>query len=423
MSDDLNKTIGDLGSAFEEFKATHTAEIAEIKKNGVADPLTADKLTKIEADLDGLTELKKQLEEVEKKIGRPQFNSKGEEFTPEEKAHGEAFEAWVRDPRDNAKNGELKLAQKAVATTTDAAGGYAVPEVIGRKIWNKIQDEDPMRRILDVIQVGTSDYKELVDVNGESFGWVGETGTRSETTTPTLAEAAPTMGTIYAYPKATEESLDDMFFNVSNWLVNKSVAAFIRGEGQAFIDGNGTNKPTGFLNGTPTSAGDEDSPARAYQTLQYFPTGVAAAFANDPFASPQGSPGDVLYDAIHGMKAGYRGGAIWTMNTTTKGVIRKWKDADGEYIIRPGLEVGEGDMILGYRIEEMEGMPDIAANAFPVAFGNFREGYLAVERTGLRITVDDNVTTPGYIKWYLRRRVGGIVRNDDAIKLIKCAVS
>jgi HK97 family phage major capsid protein len=87
------------------------------------------------------------------------------------------------------------------------------------------------------------------------------------------------------------------------------------------------------------------------------------------------------------------------------------------------IEGAETNEIFGYRIVEMDHMPDIAANAFPVAFGNFREGYLAVERTSLRITIDDNITTPGTVKFYVRKRVGGIVRQDQAIKVIKAAAS
>lgn len=68
-------------------------------------------------------------------------------------------------------------------------------------------------------------------------------------------------------------------------------------------------------------------------------------------------------------------------------------------------------------------MPDISANAFPVAFGNFRSGYLIADSAQLRITVDDNITTPGYVKFYVRKRVGGKPLDDNAIKLIKCATS
>lgn len=420
---EIKEILDGLKSDFEAFKTANDQRIEEIAKKGVADPILVEKQQKIEARIDELSALKAQVEQLEVLANRPNMTGGEKDFSKEEVEHKQAFENWIRNPRDAKASQELGLAQKAVATTSNAAGGYAVPEIISRQIAEKLQDISPMRRILTVQTVGSSDYKELVDVNGEAFGWVGETGTRSETGTSQLEEAAPTMGTIYAYPKATEESLDDMFFNVGSWLVRKTSVAFAKGEGAAFVSGNGTNKPTGFLNGTPTTEEDEGSPFRAFQTLQYLPTGVAANFANDQTGSPAGNPGDVFIDVAHKLKSGYTAGAVWLMNRTVMGAVRKFKDANGEYLFAMSNNAGEMGNLIGYPIIEMPDMPNVGANAFPVAFGNFNEGYLAVDRTELRITVDDNITTPGYVKWYVRRRLGGIVKNDDAIKLIKCATS
>ena len=417
--------IQQLGQAFEEFKSAHAAEIAEIKKNGVADPVTAEKLAKVEKDLSALEELKKRLEDVEKVAARPALNGKGEDITPEQKAHVEAFESWLRNPQDAERKDALHRAsiEAKVMSSNTASAGHAIPEVIGRRIYEKLQQESPMRRVLTVQQVGTSDYKELVDVNGETSGWVGETGTRSATSEPVLQQVAPTMGEVYAYPSIYEHILDDAFFDVQSWLIRKVTGDFAREEGEAFISGNGTNKPTGFLNPTPGSAGDFDSPARAFGTPQYLPTGNASGFGTLSTTSPEHYPADVFFDTVHALRPRWRQGAVWLMNTSTKGVIRKLKDSEGNYMLRMGLEVGEGNQLLGYNIEEMDHMPDIGANAFPVAFGNFDEAYMAVERIGLRITIDDNISSPGQVKFYVRRRVGGKLRNDQPLKLIKCATS
>jgi HK97 family phage major capsid protein len=432
MSEDLTQVIDELGRTFGEFKATHEREIAEIKSKGVPDPVTTEKLGKIEKGLDAVEALKKRLETLEVKLDRPNDGGDGKALRPEEKGHVDAFNAWLRNPNDAERKAALAQAQakalshKTVSSATSSAG-FAIPESIGRDVAMYLQQESPMRRVLNVITVGTSDYKELVDVNGEASGWVGETDARSSTGTPVLEEASPTFGEVYAYPQIYEHVLDDAFFDVQGWVTNRIVAEFARREGEAWISGNGTKKPTGFLNGTPEATGDFDSPARAFQTLEYVPTGVAYA-ADAPFgvlatASPTFYPHDIFMDTIHKMRPGYRPGAVWVMNTLTKGAIRKLKDNEGNYLLRPGLEMGEGSQMLGYTIEEMDHMPDMGANAFPIAFGNFREGYLAVERTMLRITVDDNITSPGSVKFYARRRVGGIVKNDQAIKLIKMAAS
>lgn len=426
MSDDIKQTISELGSAFEEFKATHAQEITEIKKKGAPDPLISEKLTKIETELSALEEVKKRLEAAEVKLDYPGATDGGDRVSPLDRKHVDAFEAWMRNPADAERKNALQAAAmeaKAVSSSTSTGAGHAIPEIIGRKIYEVLQQESPMRRLLNVITVGSSDYKELVDVNGETSGWVGETGTRSATDTPVLEQVAPTMGELYAYPSVYEHILDDAFFNVSAWLINKVSGEFARKEGEAFISGNGTNKPTGFLNPTPTSTGDFESPARTFGIPQYLPTGNASGLGTLSTTSPEHYPGDVFFDTIHALRPRWRMGAKWVMNTTTKGVIRKLKDSEGNYLLRQGLEVGEGNTLLGYGIEEMDHMPDLGANAFPIAFGNWNEAYMAVERIGLRITTDDNITSPGQVKFYVRRRCGGKLRNDQALKLIKCATS
>jgi len=426
MSDDLNKTISELGTAFEEFKATHAQEIKELKQKGSTDPLTTEKLGKIEHDLSSLEEIKKRLEAAEVKLDRPGSAKDGARVSPEEAKHIEAFDAWVRSPADPERKQALQAAaleSKAVSSSTSTGAGHAIPEIIGARIYEQLQQESPMRRVLNVITVGSSDYKELVDVNGETSGWVGETGSRTATDTPILEQVAPTMGELFAYPSIYEHILDDAFFNVQSWLINKVSGEFARKEGEAFISGNGTNKPTGFLDPTPVSTGDFDSPARTFGIPQYVATGNADGLGTLSTTSPEFYPGDVFFDTIHALRPRWRQGAVWLMNTTTKGVLRKLKDSEGNYLMRQGLETGEGNMLLGYRIEEMDHMPDIAANAFPIAFGNWSEAYMAVERIGLRITTDDNITAPGQVKFYVRRRLGGKLRNDQALKLIKCAAS
>jgi len=87
------------------------------------------------------------------------------------------------------------------------------------------------------------------------------------------------------------------------------------------------------------------------------------------------------------------------------------------------MTAGQPSQILGFNAVEGEDMPDIGAGAFPVAFGDFKEGYLIVDLVGLRMTVDDNITTPGQVKFYLRKRVGGKLLNDDAIKVIKVSAT
>lgn len=368
-----------------------------------------------------IPDLSKRLDGLEIKMNRPNIGTDSPVETTEQREYRGAFENWIRNPRSTDARSQLEA--RAVTIGSGSAGGYAVPESLGAAIRQQLRSVSPMRQLATVISVSTSDHKELVDVGGTSSGWVGEGDARSETNTPNLQEVAPTFGTCYAYPKASEESLLDLKYDVSSWLIERVTEELAIQENAAFISGNGTKKPTGFLNGTPVSTGDEDSPARAFGTLQYIPSGVGGGFGTLSTTSPEHYPADVLWTAVYGLRAPYRSGAIWMMNSTTAGVIRKFKDADGRYLWTDSLVEGQSPILCGYPVAMAEDMPDIGSNTFPVAFGNFRRGYLIADSSEIRITIDDNITTPGQVKFYARKRVGGKLLDDDAIKLIKMAVS
>ena len=421
----ISEAIDQIGSAFEEYKKANDAALAEAKKGGVT-PETKAKLDKIDAALDDLDDVKKRLEKAETRAARPGSTPlPGEKrgATPAEIEHRDAFLDWARrahkDPgtlatmQTKAAAWHASLApdeRKAVDTLTGGAGGYAVPEIIAREIMRLGVDMTPMRQFARVITAGSPDYKELVDVGGATFEWVGETDARSETSTPSLAEVAPTFGMASAYPKATEESLQDMFFNVESWLIQSAAEAIAKGENVAFISGNGTKKPTGMLAGTPVATADA---SRAFGTLQYVASAQAAAMPTSA---------DTFYDLIYSLRAMYRGNARWMTSKAVLSSLRKYKDTANQYLWQPSLVAGQPSSFMGYAVAESEDMPAVAANAFPIAFGDFREGYLIVDLAGMRITRDE-VTTPGYVKFYTRKRVGGKIKNSQAIKLLKIAAS
>ena len=110
------------------------------------------------------------------------------------------------------------------------------------------------------------------------------------------------------------------------------------------------------------------------------------------------------------------------MNRTTESVIRKFKDSTGNYIWQPGTTAGQPPTLLGYPVAEADDMPDIAANSYSVAFGDFARGYLIVDRVGVRVLRDPYSAKP-YVLFYTTKRVGGGVQNFEAIKLMKFAAS
>jgi len=310
------------------------------------------------------------------------------------------------------RRGETGPEIKSFTGTTGADGGVAVPREIDAAIDTTLKAISPIRRIANVVTVGTAGYRKLVTQNGVASGWASEVATRPETATPVFNEIVPPMGDLYANPAASQFMLDDAAFDVEAWLADEIATEFARAEGAAFVGGSGVNRPRGFVSSATTNQADG---VRAFGTLQHLATGVDAAF---PAANPQ----DRLIDLVQSLRAPYRQGATWVMNSKTLATVRKFKTTDGAFIWQPGLTSGNGDLLLGYPVIEAEDMPDIASNALAIAFGNFKAGYLIVERGETSILRDPYSNKP-YVYFYATKRVGGMVSNSEAIKLMKFSVS
>lgn len=301
---------------------------------------------------------------------------------------------------------------KSVSGASSAAGGYAVPREIDAAIDEALVAISPIRRVANVVKVGTSGYRKLITTGGVASGWVAETAARPETGTPTFREFVPPSGELYANPAASQAMLDDAAFDVESWLANEIATEFARAEGAAFVNGNGTNRPQGFL--TYTTTNEVDS-VRAWGSLQYVASGAAGAFAAS-------NPQDKLVDLVQALRSPYRQGAVFAMNSSTLASIRKFKTSDGAFLWQPALSEGRADTLLGYPVIECEDMPDVAANTLSIAFGNFRAGYLIAERSETQI-VRDPYTNKPYVNFYAVKRIGGGVVNSEAIKLMKFAAS
>jgi HK97 family phage major capsid protein len=340
----------------------------------------------------GILGLKDRLDTLETKMYRPGAQS--------DAMSGDAFEhkqAFLNGFITKGDDTLLKnIEAKGLSTAAGGDGGFAVPTVIDTEIEKQLRDMSPMRSICKVKTIETSDYKRLVSDTSLSSGWVGETDDRDATATPKLIEISIVPGEIYANAAATQRALDDMQFDAEAWLIEEVAEEFAAKEGAAFINGDGNNKPTGFLDSSVV--GD---------------LGKVTTTASGMFDGP-----DNLIDLVHALKSRYRAGAKFVMNNATLAVIRKMKDADGNFIWRPGLIEGQPDMLLGYPVIEAEEMPDVGAGEFGVAFGNFERGYTIVERTGTRVLRDPYTSKPNVL-FYATRRVGGTVVNADAIKLLE----
>lgn len=402
MSEATQK-LDEIKSAFEEFKSKQNAVIAEEIKKGTADVVRKNEVDEINETITKLTD---ELKAIEAKANRP--GAGADDLNEDQIQHKAAFDKWARK---GLEDGLADLEAKALNVTTSADGGYAVPEQLDRSILDLVKQVSPIRSLANIIQIGGADYKKLVNLRGTASGWVGETSSRPETDSPTFAEVTPFMGELYANPAATQRMLDDAFFNVEAFLASEIADEFAEAEGTAFVSGNGTNQPKGFMSYTINTSTDG---VRTFGHLQKTITGVAGGFVATTTSS---NPGDTFISVIHSMKAPLRAGASWAMNSGTLAAVRKLVDLDGNYIWRPGLTEGQPSSILGYAVAEVPDMPDIATTSNPIAFGNWRRGYTIVDRMGTRLLRDPYTNKP-YVQFYVTKRVGGMVVDSEAIKVL-----
>jgi HK97 family phage major capsid protein len=207
---------------------------------------------------------------------------------------------------------------------------------------------------------------------------------------------------LYAMPAATPTLLEDSAVNVDEWLAAEVEQAFATQEGTAFVSGDGSNKPKGFLSYTNVAEA-----SWTWGNVGYIASGAAGAF-------PAADPSDVLVDLIYALKAGYRQNGAFVMNRKTQSVVRKFKDDGGSYLWQPPAQAGGRATLMTFPVIEAEDMPDIAANSYSVAFGDFRSGYLVVDRQGVTVLRDPFTAKP-YVLFYTTKRVGGGVQDFDAI--------
>jgi len=431
MSDEIKQAVGaveDLNKAFAEFKSVNDQRLAEIEKKGTADALLTEKLTKIEADLDiaqkkaddAVLAAKRQSRMVTtagnevdldakalawaRGIARSRGTDVREFGATELTSYKSAFDSYMRKEERTLSGDEIK----ALSVGSDPDGGYVVyPDLSGR-IVTKVFETSPMRAYASVQVISSDALEGLFDLNEASSGWVAETDTRAVTNTPQLGKWRIPVHELYAKPSATQKLLDDASINMEAWLASKVAEKFARDEATAFVTGNGVARPRGFL----TYANGTTLPG----TIEQFKTGVNGAFA----AAPSG--GDVLINALYGLKAQYRANATWFMNRSTTTLVRKLKDSDGAYLWSPGIAAGQPASVLGYPTASFEDMPSPATGTLSIAVGDMREAYQIVDRIGIR-TLRDPYSNKPYVEFYTTKRVGGDVVNFEALKLIDFSAS
>lgn len=403
------KILAELQKTFEDFRAEREAELKGINAK-FADVVQTEKVDRINNEI---TKLQTSIDEVNAAMAAIKAGGAGDDkpLAAERREHSKAFNQFFRKGVDNDLSGlEVKA---ALRTDSDPDGGYVVPEEMESTIDRVLGSVSAMRSISRVVNISTGTYRKLVNQGGAAGGWVGERDSRPETASPKLSALEFPAMELYANPAATQTLLDDARISIEQWLADEVSLTFAEMEGAAFVSGSGVNQPRGLLSYDKVADANY-----AWGKVGYVASGVAAALTDSTH-----NGADALTDLVYTIKQGYRNGSRFLMNRKTQAAIRKLKSKTEElYLWQPSIQVGQPATLLGYPITDDDNMPDIGADKFPVAFGDFQRGYLVVDRIGIRVLRDPFTNKP-YVHFYTTKRVGGGIQNFEAVKLLKIATT
>lgn len=431
MANPILEKIDEFGQAVESMRKANDESLAEMKKGNEARAkeleIQSDRANKkIDEALKVINALQQENEANKTRVELLEALADRPKGTPAEQVQQKHAQAWVKFLRsgmkDSAVEAELKGLERqmvemkvdSVLSGTALQGGNAVPKVISQAIEKLELAQSEILQQVNMITTSSPDYNELVTISGANGGWSAESGSRSQSNAPNLRKVTITHGELYAFPRASNWSLNDLMFDVIAWLTQDAADTFAISVSTAIHSGNGSSKPTGMTNSAPTASDDYASPMRAAAVYEYIATGSSPVTTAPTF--------DDLIDLQVAVRRPYQPNAKWTMNSTTMGQLRKLKDSQNQYLWQPSTQAGTPDLLLGKPVFIWEDMANYGANALPVAYGDFRRAYTYAKIGGMTM-IRDEVTVPGFTNFLLAQRAGGIPRNNDAVKFLKQVAS
>jgi HK97 family phage major capsid protein len=395
---DITEQVSHLGYAWEQFKQVNERRLKEIEQRGHADSVTQDHLGRIN---DAIDQTKSRLDRMETTLRRPSGLAPAT-FHGKDPFVGEYRSAFCNYLRKGIDHGLQAFESKALSAGSDTDGGYLVTPSITDQIIQIVHESSPMRQLAAVASISSDSLELIEDKDETAAGWTSETGSVSDSATPTFGKKTIPVHELYAQPKATQKLIDDAAIDIEAWLADKVGEVFARKEGAAFISGTGTGQPRGILTyDTGTSWGQVEQ-------VKSGVNGVVTA--------------DSLISVYYALKSEYASRASFLMHRSTIQAVRLLKEGStNQYLWQPGLSAGAPDTLLGVPVIHAADMPIPATGSLSVAVGDFSRAYQIVDRTGIRVLRDPFTDKP-FVKFYTTMRVGGDVVNFEAIKLLKLAV-
>lgn len=407
--EELKKLLDSLNRGFDTMKAKVDEHEAAIRGGRGDDVVRREEIDRINASVGDYQKTMDQLAREMNALRIGGTGTGGERVNPEAAAHKTAFAAWMRKGSGEAELNGLAV-KAALQTQVDADGGFVMPTTMEAGITRVATTRSVVRSLARVINISTKDYERLVSQGGAGGGWTTESGSRSETAAPTLSKLSFPTHEMYAEPAATQTALDDASMNLEAWLSDEVGVTFGALEGASWVSGSGVGQPRGF-----TSYTNIANASYAWGKVGYVASGAASTFHAT-------LPGDNIIDLQMALKAQYRVNGTYLMADSTAGAVRKFKDGDGNYLWQPSFQLGQPQVLAGKPMETDDNMAAVGSDAYAVAFADWQQAYLIIDRVGIRVLRDPYTSKPNVL-FYTTKRVGGGIQNFEAIKLLKIASS
>jgi HK97 family phage major capsid protein len=385
---DPKTVLANLTKAFEDFKTENDAKL-----KAKADVVTDEKVEKISASIG---EMQTAFDAMQAKLTAALIRP-GEQtgdLPPTDPSVIEDYKAYMRKGSVSA----------AMDKGTDSNGGYLAPIEWDRTIGKKLKLISPIRANSRVQSITVAGFKKLFSDRAVGSGWVGETATRPQTSTPQIGSLDFVPGELYANPAISQQLLQDAAINLEDWLAEEVDTEFARQEGIAFLSGNGANKPNGVLTYVEGGANAAKHPYGAIATVN---SGAAA-----------GLTGDGILDLMYSLQSIYATNAKLYMNRLSMGAARKLKDGQGNYLWQPSYQLGQPQTLAAAPIVEVPDMPLVAAGNIAALYGDMAATYLVIDRLGITV-LRDPLTNKPYVHFYTVKRVGGGVYDPQPMRALK----
>lgn len=339
-----------------------------------------------QTEVRGLTE---RLAGLETRLNRPgtQQQTQDDTAAAERRAFGSYLRLGNAAPAD-----ELRT----LVVSSDPQGGFLAPAEMATEMLRDIVLVSPVRSVASVRSTGSPSVSYPKRTGITNAKWKGELQAQ-EASEPAFGQAEIIVKEINTFVDISNQLLADSAGQAEAEVRLALSDDFGQKEGKAYVVGSGALEPEGLL------------------------TNADIATVANGHATNIGA--DALIKLMYGLPAAYRTSGTWALNSTTLGVLRTLKDGAGNYLWSPSYQAGQPETLLGRPVIDLPDLPDVAANAFPIIFGDF-SGYRIVDRIGLSILVNPYLlATNGITRIHATRRVGGGVLQPAKFRKLKMSVN